>query len=324
MKKVFVCLLLIATTCYLYALTPLSKTVAFENCSVTALYPDKVQPGDAVFIRLIFTTSILTTPSGEVKLVTASDKILKKSSFYTVKKDTSGKAYTTVLLTGIPLSTYTEPGTYRADVSLTINKSDTHSISVPITVSAREFISETIKLNATNTAIKTDTSTTRKNQIDRLNAILDTKDTQAIFQEGPFTPPTPATRRTSFFGDRRIYAYNTGKSSTSLHYGIDYGVPTGTNVAACASGKVVMAENRISTGWSVCIEHLPGLYSLYYHMSKLSVTEGQMVSKGDSLGLSGATGLATGPHLHWEIRLNMEAVSPDFFTNDFAFAQAKY
>ena len=80
-----------------------------------------------------------------------------------------------------------------------------------------------------------------------------------------------------------------------------------------------MAEDRISTGWSVCIEHLPGLYSIFYHMSELKGEKGQTVNTGDLIGLSGATGLATGPHLHWEVRLNWEAVSPDFFTTDFAF-----
>ena len=75
-----------------------------------------------------------------------------------------------------------------------------------------------------------------------------------------------------------------------------------------------MAENRITTGWSVCIEHLPGLYSLYYHMNKLDVTEGQIVQKGERLGESGCTGLATGPHIHWEVRLNAEAINPEYFT----------
>ena len=156
-------------------------------------------------------------------------------------------------------------------------------------------------------------------QINRLNKILDTKDYSSIYETSSFVPPNPATRRTSFFGDRRVFAYDNGKSSTSLHYGIDYGVPTGSEVRACGKGKVVMAEDRISTGWSVCIEHLPGLYSLYYHMSELKVEVGQIVNQGDLIGLSGATGLATGPHLHWEVRLNMEAVSPDFFVSDFTF-----
>ena len=82
-----------------------------------------------------------------------------------------------------------------------------------------------------------------------------------------------------------------------------------------------MAESRISTGWSVVVEHLPGLYSLYYHMSELSVKEGDMVSQGQLLGKSGATGLATGPHLHWEVRLNGSAVRPEFFLNDFDFEE---
>ena len=54
-------------------------------------------------------------------------------------------------------------------------------------------------------------------------------------------------------------------------------------------------------------------------MSSLNVKEGDTVKQGDLIGLSGSTGLATGPHLHWEVRLNMAAVSPDFFLNNFAF-----
>ena len=121
---------------------------------------------------------------------------------------------------------------------------------------------------------------------------------------------------TSFFGDRRVYAYTGGGSSTSLHYGIDYGIPTGSEVTACGQGRVVMAENRISTGWSIVIEHLPGVYSLYYHMDSLTVEKGDMVKQGTLIGYSGATGLATGPHLHWEVRVNGNAVNPDFFVSD--------
>ena len=77
-----------------------------------------------------------------------------------------------------------------------------------------------------------------------------------------------------------------------------------------------MAENRISTGWSVVIEHLPGVYSLYYHMDSLTVEKGDMVKRGTLIGYSGATGLATGPHLHWEVRVNGNAVNPDFFVSD--------
>jgi murein DD-endopeptidase MepM/ murein hydrolase activator NlpD len=71
-----------------------------------------------------------------------------------------------------------------------------------------------------------------------------------------------------------------------------------------------MAKERILTGFSIVIEHLPGVYSLYYHLDKLDVKVGQMVSAGDKIGDSGFTGLATGPHLHWEIRVAGNAVEP--------------
>jgi murein DD-endopeptidase MepM/ murein hydrolase activator NlpD len=95
-------------------------------------------------------------------------------------------------------------------------------------------------------------------------------------------------------------------------------------VFAAGAGRVALAENRISTGWSVVIEHLPGLYSLYYHMDSLAVKAGQMVKQGEEIGKSGATGLATGPHLHWEMRLNGSPVNPDMFLGDFSFFDEKH
>ena len=80
-----------------------------------------------------------------------------------------------------------------------------------------------------------------------------------------------------------------------------------------------MAEERISTGWSVVIEHLPGLYSLYYHMNELKVKKGDSVKAGTLLGHSGATGLATGPHLHWEVRMNSVCLEPDSFVKNDAY-----
>ena len=82
-------------------------------------------------------------------------------------------------------------------------------------------------------------------------------------------------------------------------------------VAAAGGGKVAMARERIVTGFTVVVEHLPGVYSLYYHLDGLAVREGQRVSAGDPIGTVGSTGLATGPHLHWEVRAAGVAVDPD-------------
>ena len=110
-----------------------------------------------------------------------------------------------------------------------------------------------------------------------------------------------------------MYSYIDGSNDSSVHAGIDFGVPRGTEVRACAAGRVVFAGYRIVTGNSVIIEHLPGVYSLYYHMDKINVSEGSVAESGALLGVSGSTGLSTGPHLHWEIRVSTEYADPDIF-----------
>jgi murein DD-endopeptidase MepM/ murein hydrolase activator NlpD len=124
-------------------------------------------------------------------------------------------------------------------------------------------------------------------------------------------------RRTSFFGDRRVFKYSNGKTDSSEHYGIDFGVPIGTEVYSVCDGIVVMAENRYSTGNTVIVEAAPGLYSLFYHLDSYKVKIGQHVTKGELIALSGQTGLATGPHLHWEMRLYSVPVNPDYFVEKF-------
>jgi murein DD-endopeptidase MepM/ murein hydrolase activator NlpD len=96
-----------------------------------------------------------------------------------------------------------------------------------------------------------------------------------------------------------------------VHAGIDFRAKTGTTIAACAPGKAVFAADRIVTGGTVVLEHLPGVYSLYYHLSRISVKQGERVKEGEAVGKAGATGLATGPHLHWEIRVAGVNTDPD-------------
>jgi murein DD-endopeptidase MepM/ murein hydrolase activator NlpD len=183
---------------------------------------------------------------------------------------------------------------------------------IPLTIADREFKSEIIDLNPVLTGIRTDPSPQRTNEANHLWAILSTVG-NAVYHTGAFIPPVISTRRTSFFGDRRVFRYSDGNSDTSIHAGVDYGVPTGTRVTACGAGKVILARSRIVTGNSIVIEHAPGIYSLYYHLHTIEVREGSIVNAGDLIGLSGSTGLSTGPHLHWELRVNTENTDPDAF-----------
>ncbi|MEU6658002.1 M23 family metallopeptidase [Streptomyces sp. NPDC046821] len=90
--------------------------------------------------------------------------------------------------------------------------------------------------------------------------------------------------------------------SSGYHTGVDFLVPTGTSIKAIAAGTVVSAGYDGAYGNEVVVLHPDGKYSQYAHMSALSVSTGQSVTEGQQLGLSGATGNVTGPHLHFEIR----------------------
>lgn len=95
--------------------------------------------------------------------------------------------------------------------------------------------------------------------------------------------------------------------SSGYHTGVDFVVPTGTPVKSVAAGTVVSAGWGGAYGNQVVIQHADGRYSQYAHLSALSVAAGQTVTEGQGIGLSGATGNVTGPHLHFEIR-----TTPDY------------
>ncbi len=288
-------------------------------------YNDIAYSGDAVFMRLEISPASVALKKDlkpKAKLTLFIDgKSSRKSDFYqipTTNKDLPSSSIT--MLTGIPLSTWwTNESSYYLELSYSVDGKNSDVQKLPFVLMNKTFVSETIELDDRNTSIKTDNSKQRMDQIQNLNEILATINEDAVYQTEKYIKPVNSTYRTSFFGDRRIYAYSSGGSSTSLHYGIDFRSPEGNDVFACAKGRVALAGWRNSTGWSIVIEHLPGLYSLYYHLSEMLVKPGDIVEEGSLIAKSGSTGLATGPHLHWEIRLNMEAVSPDFFTVDFAF-----
>jgi murein DD-endopeptidase MepM/ murein hydrolase activator NlpD len=103
---------------------------------------------------------------------------------------------------------------------------------------------------------------------------------------------------TDSFGARRIF---NGKLA-SIHKGMDFRAAPGTPVRAGNSGVVVLARPLYYEGNCVVIDHGLGLFTLSMHMSRIDVREGQRVTTGERLGLSGATGRVTGPHLHWAVR----------------------
>ena len=107
-----------------------------------------------------------------------------------------------------------------------------------------------------------------------------------------------AAAATDSFGTRRMF---NGKLA-SIHKGMDFRAAMGTPVHAANSGTVVLARKLYYEGNCVVIDHGLGLWTLSMHLSRIDVREGQQVAPGQLLGLSGATGRVTGPHLHWAVR----------------------
>ena len=117
---------------------------------------------------------------------------------------------------------------------------------------------------------------------------------------------------TSPFGNRiGLEQYGT------FHTGTDLGVPSGTPVRAAAAGRVMNLTGwyQQGYGWGVFIDHGNGVVTVYGHNSALTVSPGQYVQQGDVIALSGQTGWATGPHVHYEVRINGQYVNPELYTN---------
>lgn len=109
------------------------------------------------------------------------------------------------------------------------------------------------------------------------------------------------------YGDQRVL---NGKVA-SVHYGLDLTGPRGAPVLAANDGEVVITRDAYFSGKTVVLWHGAGLYTAYFHLDRISVREGQRVHKGATLGELGSTGRATGPHLHWGVKVDGLYVDPE-------------
>jgi murein DD-endopeptidase MepM/ murein hydrolase activator NlpD len=264
------------------------------------LIPGNPRPGEPV------TLVIDAGREGEeALLVNGRGAVLAKTRFFSTAGAPGLERFRAAVL-AVPSTARPGPALLR------IEKNGEKTAEIPLVIAGRSFAAEEIVLNDALTGLRSTPDPRKTAESEQLWSILSAAGDR-IYHAGTFLPPVRSTRRTSFFGDRRVFKYSNGTSDTSIHAGVDYGVPTGTEVRACGSGKVVLARPRIVTGNSVVVEHLPGVYSLYYHLDRIDAVEGTLVPAGALLGLSGATGLATGPHLHWELRVSGENTDPDAF-----------
>ena len=142
-------------------------------------------------------------------------------------------------------------------------------------------------------------------ETERLRATYRTITAERLWR-GPFVRPVDGDRPGTGFGSRRVI---NGKPR-SPHGGIDFPAPTGAEVRAVNRGRVALVGEFYFPGRLVILDHGLGLYTLYFHLDTVAVTEGDRVDRGQTLGTVGATGRATGPHLHFGAQVGGARVDP--------------
>ena len=298
--------------------TPLPATAA--DASAAIILPEgRHRQGDPLIAWVVADSAALSAPSLEAVLLDVAGRVVSRERCFPapalVDEPAEGLAPPSPgpssvlsdrrllgLVMALPLDL--KPGEYRLQAG---------AASVSLAVQARIFPLETLRLDEANSILRSVPTKRKDEQARSLYALLCKVDDSGVFADGAaFQFPVEVGRRSAGFGDARRYEYTDGSFENSVHAGIDWAVVVGTPVSACARGRVVMAADRDVTGKTVVIEHLPGLYSLYFHLSAIVVEPGAIVERGERIALSGSTGLATGPHLHWELRARGEAVDPEY------------
>jgi murein DD-endopeptidase MepM/ murein hydrolase activator NlpD len=204
-------------------------------------------------------------------------------------------------IVGIPLAT--EPG--RQTVKLVMPQAGGQDREIAFTVAPKAYATQ----NLTVEARKADPLPEDLKRIDaetaRTERALATY-TENLSPTWRWTVPVPGERSDSY-GKRRVFNGLPRKP----HSGMDIATPTGTPIRNPAAGRVVESGDFFFNGNTVFVDHGQGVLTMYCHLSRIDVKPGDAVQEGDVLGLVGATGRVTGPHLHWGVSVNRAMVNPE-------------
>jgi murein DD-endopeptidase MepM/ murein hydrolase activator NlpD len=207
-------------------------------------------------------------------------------------------------LLGLDLET--KPGAHDWQVAVREEGREPRTRSGRLTVAAREFPVQRLTLPPGMVDLDPETERRATAETERLRTLYRTVTPERLWR-GPFVKPVAINESGTGFGARRII---NGKPRAP-HAAIDFAAPEGTPVLSANTGRVALVGDFFFPGRLVIIDHGLGLYTLYFHLSTIGVGEGDRVERGQPVGTVGATGRATGPHLHFGAQLGPARLDPD-------------
>jgi hypothetical protein len=285
-------ILLTALTLSASAQTPAHRGVTpSHNAAIHNVFwqPNQLHQGSPIFV-----TVELDRPATRV----TGNFVNKPISFFAGSTDRK----TWHAFAGVDLAA--NPGDYGLDVTATLAGGRVAHSTQQVTIAAGDF--KTGELNVAEDYVNPNAAEQKQiAQDELLKKRAYAHAAQHPLWSGNFIKPVNAPSTPSF-GESRIL----NEEKTSLHTGTDFPAPEGTPVLVSNSGTVVLVRDLFYEGNTVIVDHGLGVFTVYLHMSRIDVREGDKLGKGAKLGLSGASGRVTGPHLHMGIRWNGTWLDP--------------
>ena len=197
------------------------------------------------------------------------------------------------------------PGLHDAMVELRLENGSVERRSEQVDVGPRSFPTTKLTVEPRYVELSPEDQARAASEAREQAAIFATLTPERLWHER-FQTPLPSVTGGRNFGHRRVF----NGRPRAPHSGADLTASTGTPVHAANRGRVVLAKSLFFSGNAVFIDHGLGVYSSYLHLSEIRVRPGQLVEQDDVIGLAGATGRVTGPHLHWGLRVLDARVDP--------------
>jgi murein DD-endopeptidase MepM/ murein hydrolase activator NlpD len=276
----------LAVALALLLIDPLSAPQAADRPSVV-WHPAKLRPGDVAWVLV---RGVADGATIEGSLGTRSLLFFPYAG---------GQA----AVVGIDLET--KPGPHAWELAILEPGREPRRLSGKLTLAHRDFVVQ--RLTLPNNMVDLDPETERRavSEGEQLRTLYRTITPERLWR-GRWTRPVAGQEPGTGFGSRRVI----NGQPRAPHTGIDFAAPRGTPVVAANSGRVALLGDFFFPGRLVALDHGLGLYTLYFHLDTVAVTDGERVERGQVIGTVGSTGRSTGPHLHFGAQAGPARVDP--------------